>query len=46
MPDYDGVSFDARKWRSPLGAYYFTDCTAVSSGGHWGRYTVGSEMIS
>ena len=46
MPDYDGVSFDARKWRSPLGAYYFTDCTAVSSGGHWGQYTVGSEMIS
>ncbi len=46
MPDYDGVSFDARKWRSPLGAYYFTDCTAVSSGGHWGHYTVGSEMIS
>lgn len=46
MPDYDGVSFDARKWCSPLGAYYFTDCTAVSSGGHWGRYTVGSEMIS
>lgn len=38
--------FDAQKWRSPLGAYYFTDCTAVSSGGHWGRYTVGSEMIS
>lgn len=46
MPDYDGVSFDAQKWRSPLGAYYFMDCTAVSSGGHWGSYTVGSEAIS
>ena len=46
MPDYDGGAFDARKWRAPLGAYYFTDCTAVSSGGHWGHYTVGSEMIS
>lgn len=46
MPDYDGVSFDAQKWRSPLGAYYFMDCTAVSTGGHWGSYTVGSEAIS
>lgn len=46
MPDYDGVSFDAQKWCSPLGAYYFMDCTAVSSGGHWGSYTVGSEAIS
>lgn len=46
MPDYDGVSFDAQKWRSPLGAYYFMDCTAVSSGGHWDSYTVGSEAIS
>lgn len=46
IPDYDGVSFDAQKWRSPLGAYYFTDCTAVSSGGHWSSYTVGGEAIS
>ena len=46
MPDYDGVSFDAQKWRSPLGAYYFMDCTAVSTGGPWGSYTVGSEAIS
>lgn len=46
MPDYDGVSFDAGKWRSPLGAYYFTGCTAAGSGGHWSSYTVGSEIIS
>ena len=46
IPDYDGVGFDARKWRSPLGAYYFQDCTAVSIGGHWGSYTIGSGAIS
>lgn len=46
MPDYDGVSFDAKKWRSPLGAYYFMDCTAASSGGHWSSYTIGSAAIS
>lgn len=46
IPDYDGVRFDAWKWCSPLGAYSFTDCTAVSTGGHWGNYTVGSEVIS
>lgn len=40
------LCFDAQKWRSPLGAYYFGGCTAVSSGGHWGGYTVGSEAIS
>ena len=38
--------FDAQKWRSPLGAYYFMDCSAASSGGHWDSYTVGSEAIS
>lgn len=46
IPDYDGVRFNAEKWCSPLGAYYFQDCTAVSTGGHWGSYTVGSEAIS
>ena len=46
IPDYDGVGFNAEKWRSPLGAYYFQDCTAVSTGGHWGSYTIGSEAIS
>ena len=46
-PGYDAVAFDASKWRSSLGAYMFTDCSAVSNGGgHWDGYTVGAEMIS
>lgn len=46
-PGYDAVTFDASKWRSSLGAYMFTDCSAVSDGGgHWDGYTVGAEMIS
>lgn len=41
------VTFDAQKWRSALGAYFFTDCTAEQAlDGHWGDYTVGSEAIS
>jgi len=41
------VTFDAMKWRSSLGAYFFSDCTAVQSAlGEWSDYTVGSEMIS
>ncbi len=46
MPDYNGVRFDGEKWRSGTGAYFFSDCTAVSTGGHWGDYTVGAEAIS
>lgn len=47
IPAYDAVRFDAQKWRSSLGAYFFSDCTAVSNGGgHWASYRVGSEMIS
>ena len=46
IPDYSGVRFDAEKWRSGTGAYFFSDCTAVSTGGHWGDYTVGAEAIS
>ena len=47
MPDYSGVRFDAEKWRSGLGAYFFTDCTAVrNGGGQWGDYTVGAEAIA
>ena len=46
MPDYNGVRFVAEKWRSGTGAYCFSDCTAVSSGGQWGEYTVGTEAIS
>ncbi len=46
-PSYGAVRFDAEKWRSGLGAYLFTDCTAVRSGdGSWGGYTVGAEVIS
>ena len=41
------VTFDAQKWRSALGAYFFADCTAEQVlDGHWGDYTVGSEAIS
>ena len=40
------VGFDAQKWRSGLGAYFFCDCTAVQSqAGEWG-YSVGAEAIS
>ena len=41
------VTFDAQKWRSSLGAYWFCDCTAVQSAlGEWSDYTIGSEVIS
>ena len=33
------VTFDAQKWRSALGAYFFTDCTASRDAqGHWRLY--------
>ena len=41
------LAFDAQKWRSGLGAYYFCDCTSVRSAlGHWDEYTVGAHAIS
>ena len=41
------IAFDARKWRSSLGAYFFNSCTSVQSAlGEWGDYQIGSEMIS
>lgn len=41
------VTFDAWKWRSSLGAYFFSDCTALQTAlGEWSDYQVGSEMIS
>lgn len=41
------VTFDAQKWRSALGAYFFTDCTASRDAqGYWGDYTVGAAAIS
>lgn len=46
IPDYNGVRFDAEKWRGGTGAYSFTNCTAASVDGHWSVYTVGEETIS
>lgn len=41
------LKFDAHKWRSPLGAYWFSDCFAVwPQMGTWSEYTVGAEMIA
>lgn len=41
------LTFDAQKWRSPLGAYWFDDCTAVwPETGSWEDYSVGGEMVS
>lgn len=46
-PAYEAVSFDAWKWRSPLGSYGFSHCTAVrTAGGAWESYTVGDEVIA
>ena len=40
------TAFDAQKWRSGLGAYFFSDCTAQrGADGTW-TYTVGSEAIA
>lgn len=41
------VTFTAGKWRSGLGAYYFTDCTSQQDkNGHWSDYRIGAEAIS
>ena len=41
------IKFDAQKWRSGLGAYFFTDCTASwPQMGTWTDYNVGSEAIA
>jgi hypothetical protein len=41
-----GMKFDAAKWRSPLGAYIFSECEAeADSEGNW-SYSIGSEAIS
>ncbi len=40
------TSFDAQKWRSGLGAYFFGQCTArKNADGKW-SYSVGQEAIS
>lgn len=42
----DTISFDAHKWRSGLGAYFFGECSAEkNTDGTW-SYTVGKEAIS
>lgn len=41
------VTFTAQKWRSGLGAIFFTDCTAEQdASGHWDSYTAGGFAIS
>ena len=41
------LKFTAAKWRSPLGAYGFADCTSAQSAlGQWAEYTIGAEFIS
>ncbi len=41
------IKFDAQKWRSGLGAYFFTDCTASwPQHGTWSDYNVGAHAIS
>lgn len=41
------IQFNAMKWRTPLGAYYFSDCSAAwPEMGIWSGYNVESEMIS
>ena len=38
--------FTARKWASGLGAYVFSDCTAVQDADGTWSYTIGAEAIS
>lgn len=41
------IKFNAWKWRTPLGAYFFSDCSAVwPQMGVWSSYNVEHEMIS
>ena len=40
------TSFDAQKWRSGLGAYFFDRCTAQKNADEKWSYTVGQEAIS
>ena len=44
--DPEHTAFDAQKWRSGLGAYFFGQCTAQKNAdGKW-SYAVGQEAIS
>ena len=40
------TSFDAQKWRSGLGAYFFSQCTAQKNADGTWSYTIGAEAIS
>ncbi len=41
------IKFNASKWRTPLGAYFFSNCTVVwPEMGSWSGYNVESEAIS
>lgn len=41
------LRFDAHKYRGPLAAYWFSDCTAVwPEMGTWSEYQVGAELIA
>lgn len=41
------IEFNATKWRSPLGAYMFMDCTTTwPQMGTWEDYNIGSQAIS
>lgn len=41
------VKFDAEKWRSGIGADFFTDCSSTqNSSGEWSDYEIGSYAIS
>ncbi|MCI8630934.1 MAG: hypothetical protein HFG67_01505 [Firmicutes bacterium] len=44
--DENTIKFTAGKWRTALGAYFFSDCEAIKSeDGTW-TYTVGAHAIS
>ena len=41
------IKFDAQKWRSGTGAYFFNDCSASwPQNGTWLDYNIGSQAIS
>ena len=43
----DAVTFEAVKWKSGLGAVYYSGCTSVRDGdGRWSAYQVGSLAVS
>ena len=44
---YEGIRFDAGKWRTSMAAYTFYNCTAGrTAGGPWSDYTVEAEMVA